>query len=196
MIEPRRTLRPEYFDAIYATDADPWKFSTSAYEKEKYALTLKALPKRHYDRAFEVGCSIGVLTRELGSRCKALLAVDAAAAPITEAMQRCADQPHIDFRQLYVPRDWPNETFDLIVLSEVVYYLDDADVTKLATMASGALAPGGDIVLVHWTGMTNYPLSGDEAAELFIKAVDPAVQIVSGKRYDRFRIDALSRQFR
>ena len=61
MSEPRPTLQPEYFDALYASDPDPWNFAASPYERAKYALTLNAMPKPRYRSALEVGCSIGVL---------------------------------------------------------------------------------------------------------------------------------------
>ena len=81
MSEPRPTLKPEYFDALYAADPDPWNFAASPYEQAKYALTLNAMPKPRYRSALEVGCSIGVLTRLLASRCDAVLAIDAARTP-------------------------------------------------------------------------------------------------------------------
>jgi hypothetical protein len=45
MSEPRQTLRPEYFDALYSADPDPWKFAASPYERAKYRLTLREGPK-------------------------------------------------------------------------------------------------------------------------------------------------------
>ena len=77
----RKTLDTAFFDAAYAWDPDPWRLS-SDYEREKYATTLEALPKQRYESALEVGCSIGILTRELASRCSLLLALDAAQAAL------------------------------------------------------------------------------------------------------------------
>ena len=62
-----------------------------------------------------------------------------------------------------MPAQWPEGSFDLILLSEVVYFLDGDDVEHLAARVRGCLRPGGDVVLVHWTGETDYPLSGDAA---------------------------------
>lgn len=76
-----QTLEPSYFNALYELDPDPWKFASSAYERAKYALTMSALPKQRYRSAFEVGCSIGILTRALSLRCEEVLAVGAARAP-------------------------------------------------------------------------------------------------------------------
>ncbi len=138
-----RTLQPDYFDAVYTSDPDPWKFSSSPYEKNKYAATLDALPKSRYASALEIGCSIGVLTRELATRCDALLAVDASPAPLAEARRRCADRPNVRFEQIFAPEQWPVGGFDLILMSEVVYDMDEQDVGRLASKAAGTLAPNG-----------------------------------------------------
>jgi cyclopropane fatty-acyl-phospholipid synthase-like methyltransferase len=191
MTPPGETLQPAYFDAIYASDLDPWKFASSAYERNKYAATLAALPRPRYNSAFEVGCSIGVFTRDLASRCDTLLAVDAAAAPLREAARRCAGLSMVRFEHMFAPDEWPDAIFDLIVLSEVVYYLDAKDVSRLAERVSKTIARNGDIILVHWTGKTDYPLTGDEAVELFIAAMGASVLVQRQDRSKAFRLDVL-----
>jgi trans-aconitate methyltransferase len=191
MSELRQTLRPEYFDAIYTADLDPWKFAASPYERSKYALTLNAMPKPRYRSSLEVGCSIGVLTRLLASRCNAVVAIDAAEAPLVEASRRCADLPGVRFQQMFVPDEWPDGEFELILLSEVVYYLSREDVGRLAVRVTNSLAKGGSVILVHWTGPTNYPLSGDEAATLFIERLGQGFAADRADRYEKFRLDVL-----
>jgi trans-aconitate methyltransferase len=187
------TLNPAYFDSLYAQHSDPWRFATSDYERGKYALTLDALPKARYEAAGEIGCSIGVLTRSLALRCERLLAVDASSAPLTAARQRCVDRPNVTFKKMFVPAQWPTGLFDLFVLSEVVYYLNKDDVALLASKVLQSLKARGDIVMVHWTGLTDYPLTGDEAAELFIACTGAATRIVRRERYEAFRLDVVSR---
>jgi cyclopropane fatty-acyl-phospholipid synthase-like methyltransferase len=193
MSEPRPTLKPEHFDALYAADPDPWNFAASPYERAKYTLTLNAMPKPRYRSALEVGCSIGVLTRLLASRCDSILAVDAAQTPLPEAMRRCADLSSVRFEQMFVPQQWPNDAFDLIVLSEVIYYLSREDVGRLAGRVRDSLAPSGAVILVHWIGSTDYPLSGDDAVALFIEEIGSACVIERADRYAEFRLDVLSR---
>jgi cyclopropane fatty-acyl-phospholipid synthase-like methyltransferase len=192
MSEPRTTLRPEYFDALYTADLDPWKFATSPYERGKYTLTLNAMPKPHYRSALEVGCSIGVLTRSLASRCDAVVAIDAAQAALVEARRRCADLPGVRFEHMFAPEQWPGGAFEVILLSEVVYYLSRDDVGRLAARVANSLAKLGSVILVHWTGLTNYPLSGDEAAALFIERIGPTFVVDRADRYVEFRLDVLS----
>jgi cyclopropane fatty-acyl-phospholipid synthase-like methyltransferase len=193
MSEPRPTLRPEYFDTLYAANLDPWKFATSAYERGKYALTLNAMQKPRYRSALEVGCSIGVLTRSLASRCDAVVAIDAVQTPLVEARRRCADLPGVRFEHMFVPEQWPDGAFELILLSEVIYYLSRNDVARLASRVTCSLSRGGSVILVHWTGPTNYPLSGDEAAGLFIEGIRPTCVVERADRYAEFRLDVLSR---
>ena len=61
------SLPAAYFDALYAKENDPWCFATSPYEKAKDVATLQALPVARFTNAFEIGCSIGVLTSPAGA---------------------------------------------------------------------------------------------------------------------------------
>ncbi len=188
----RRTgsIDPGYFDALYGADPDPWRFASSDYERAKYSATMAALPPRRFAAGLEVGCSIGVLTSQIAQRCDALLALDVAEAALAQARARCASlQPAVRFEQRSVPGDWPTGRFDLIMLSEVLYYLDANDLRETARLAAAALQPGGCMVLVHYLGETDYPATGDEAANGFIAAcgLTPALQV----REPEYRIDRL-----
>ena len=118
----------------------------------------------------------GILTAELGRRCDDLLAVEPVAAALDEARARNADQPHIRFAPMFVPAQWPEESFDLVVLSEVIDYLGAEDVVALARRVCAALEPGGDVVLVHWVGKKRGPPAGDEASDRFIAAAGGALR--------------------
>jgi SAM-dependent methyltransferase len=189
----KASLDQNYFDAVYEADADPWRFALSAYERYKYATTLAALKGRRYTRALEVGCSIGIMTRKLADFCDALVAIDISDRPLAEARRRSADAPWVRFERMAAPREWPEGCFDLILLSEVVYYLDREDVAALAKRVRESLASGGDLVLVHWTGDTDYPLAGDEAATLLMKEASSFLRDARQQRFDRFRLDFAAR---
>jgi SAM-dependent methyltransferase len=163
------TIPPDYFDALYRADPDPWRFRTSAYERGKYDATLAALDAHRYRRGLEVGCAIGVLTRDLGRLCEHLLAIDVSDVALATARQHCADLLNIAFEKRMVPADFPDGPFDLIVLSEVLYYLTAADLQTAASRTVQALAPGGTILLCHWLGETDYPLTGAQATDLFVQ---------------------------
>ena len=161
---PHRTasgsIAPAYFQALYRDDADPWDYAGSAYEAGKYDATLDALPLARYRRAVELGCSIGVLTRRLAARADALLALDVSPDALAEAARRCADLGHVAFERRALPDEAPDGPFDLAVLSEVGYYLSAPDLDRLADRLADTVEPGGHLVLVHWTGATDYPPHG------------------------------------
>jgi len=187
------SIGPEYFEALYREKGDPWEFETSPYEAAKYARTLDALPAEHFGKILEVGCANGVLTAKLGARCDDLLAVDVSDTALTAAGERCADQPHIRFEKRQLPGEAPDERFDVILLSEVVYYLGRDDVERLADYLKRALRSGSYLLLVHWTGETDYPLAGDEAVALLRNALGRAVSAVHAERHDHYRLDLWQR---
>jgi trans-aconitate methyltransferase len=164
--EPAGTLGAGYFDGLYEDSADPYGFITRWYERRKYALTVAMLPWARYTNAFEPGCSIGVLTSQLAPRCDALLSCDGAAAAVATARTRTAAFPQVTVEQRRLPGDWPAEAgpFDLIVFSEVLYYLSDQDLDRTIGLAVDTLAPGGTVAAVHWRRpVAFHPQTGDEA---------------------------------
>lgn len=190
------SLPATYFDAVYAAHADPWQFETSAYERSKYAATLAALPRPRFESAFEIGCSIGVLTAELAGRCDRLLAVDVSEAALATARRRLAGAAHVRLQRLSVPQEFPTEGFDLVVLSEVGYYWSTEDLHRAAERITASLWPGGALVLVHWTPpVHDYPLTGDavHAHFLSLAGAQGPLQHLSGQRHASYRLDVLVR---
>ena len=181
---------PHYFEQLYAGNPDPWQFASSAYERDKYAATLAALPPRRFKRGLEVGCSIGVLTRQLATRCDTLLGLDVVQAAVEQARTRCADQPGVTFERMMVPDAWPPGRFDLIVFSEVLYYLGPSGLARAAARTLASLAPDGVVVLVNWLGETGAGCSGEDAATAFIAAAGLPPQ--SAMRTEQYRVDVLS----
>jgi len=183
---------PAHFERLYEASPDPWRFRESGYEQAKYRNTIAALGDRRFRSGFEVGCSIGVLTRLLAPFCARLLAVDMVARPLAAARDTCADQPWVRFAQMAVPLEWPDETFDLIVLSEVLYFLSPADIAAVADHVVGSLDDGGMVVLVNWRGTSDDPCTGDEAATLFISHTHDRLTVCRGSREAGYRLDVLT----
>ena len=189
------SLDAGYFDSLYAKDADPWRMRTSDYERDKYRETLNALEGRRFGSAVEIGCAIGELSAVLAPACDRYLGVDIVEPPLVQARERNAGEPHVRFERMTLPKQRPQGTFDLIVLSEVLYYFSLDDLAEVAAWVCGALAPDGVALLVHWLGETpDYPLTGDEAVEAFLKAAAPALTTDRRWRRESYRIDRLARQ--
>ena len=190
----KKSLEPDYFDDVYRADSDPWNFQRSEYEQEKYAATLESLPKNHYESAWEIGCSIGVLTEKLAARCAKLLAVDVADAALEQAARRVRDMPHVAVKKMKFPDDLPNEKFDLILISEVAYYLSASDWLAAQRKIVERLSENGSVVLVHWTPeVHDYPQTGDDVHQSFIDNTTNVLRRISEKRADKYRLDAFEK---
>ena len=167
----------EYFQNMYDENTDPWNFATSSYEQRKYALTINSLPRERYRNAFEPGCSIGVLSELLASRCERLLATDIVSSALEQAKQRLRKCENVVVESRAIPGSWPDEVFDLVVLSEVAYYFDAGSLRDILALIVRSTLPGAHVIGVHWRGETDYPLTGDRAHEL-INANDQLRRIV------------------
>ena len=151
------------FEALYAAEEDPWGFASSPYEQAKYAETLAALGERRFRRGLELGCAIGVLTERLAPRCDQLVALDGAPTAVARARERLAGTPHVDVRLGLVPEALPAGPWDLVVASEVLYYLDLPLLEQSVARVVAGLVPGGLLLAAHWTGTAaSHPLHADE----------------------------------
>jgi SAM-dependent methyltransferase len=149
-VRQRPSVPESYFAEMYERSNDPWHLAERWYESRKYALTLAALPARRYKRAFEPGCSAGVLSALLAERCDALVSWDRRPEAVATAAARLRGFEAADASVGLVPEQWPDGTFDLIVLSELLYYLDADGRARLLKRVLGSLMTHGHLVAVHW----------------------------------------------
>ena len=148
MIEPADLA---YLHAMYARDDDPWHLREGWYERRKLQLLLACLPRQRYAAVFEPGCSVGEVTARLAERCDLVLAADFHADAVAAARKRTADLPNVEVRQLLLPRQWPSGSrFDLIVLSEIGYFLSPPAWAELCGRVAGSLAGDATVLACHW----------------------------------------------
>lgn len=145
-----------HFQQLYQQDADPWKVRQRWYEQRKRAILLASLPRQRYRNAFEPACGNGELTAALAHRAERVLASDLSAEAVGLTRRRLlreapSDVERVVVRQQRMPQEWPAETgFDLIVISEMAYYLDEPDLLQLRQCCVEGLADGGTLVMCHW----------------------------------------------
>jgi hypothetical protein len=150
------------FDELFQDNDDPWCFRTRWYEARKRALTLACLPKPRFVHGYEPGCANGELSAELATRCDRLLVSDGCQRAVELARTRLAAHPHAEAAHAQLPGDWPSGVFDLIVVSELGYFLGEEGVDALAEHALASLQPGGTVVACHWRRpIEGCALSGD-----------------------------------
>ena len=140
---------PDYFHALYADD-DPFGYRHRWYEARKRALLLASLPAETYDAGWEIGCSHGELTAALAQRCHSVLATDLDPRAVDLARARTATCAGVRVDAMRHPQQWPPGVFDLIVLSEVGYYLAPDALAALLTRVPTSLRDAGVFVACHW----------------------------------------------
>jgi SAM-dependent methyltransferase len=156
-----------HFDALFSRTYDPWNFSTSWYEQRKIILTLAALPRNTYRNAFELGCANGVLTAELAHRAVALLSCDICPHAVEITQRRTAHLPNVTVEVIAVPQQWPDQRFDLIVLSEFMCYPGQCEVRELASRVRNSLLVNASIIACHWRyAMEAWAMPADEVHRL------------------------------
>lgn len=152
-----RRLRQRYaapesaaqIEELFATQADPWGY-TNDYEQTKYSQTLELLPEGPIEDVLELACAEGHFTVQLAPYAKRLVAADISATALRRAEDRCAEHDNVTFEQIDISKDEIPGRYDVIVCSEVLYYL--ARRSRLEAFAGElrrALKPGGRLVMAH-----------------------------------------------
>ena len=137
------------FESMYQATDDPWDFATSPYEQSRYERIIAHIPADRYQRVFEPGCSVGVLTELLAQRCGSVHATDIAPTALARARARCRDCPNVHIDSAGIE---PGSPVDLIVFSEVGYYLEPDHLAEMLQRLVSAIDPGGRLIACHWTG--------------------------------------------
>ncbi|MCJ2188376.1 trifunctional glycosyltransferase/class I SAM-dependent methyltransferase/polysaccharide deacetylase [Novosphingobium beihaiensis] len=138
------------WDAIF-TSENPWGYDRD-YEQGKYERTLSLLAGKTIGRALELACAEGHFTEQLAKRVEHLTASDVSAKALERCEERCRarDLTNVDFLELDFFQKPIGEGWDLIVSSEVLYYMASRDdLARYARRVSEALADGGYFLHAH-----------------------------------------------
>jgi SAM-dependent methyltransferase len=157
------------FEAAYTNSADPWASADPKYyyQRWKYAGILDLIPPdRMYRRALDLGSGLGTLAQGLADIADNVLGLDIAQAAVDRATARAAGRPGLRFAQGDVGAldKTLDGSFDLVVIVDTLYYLDqqdDASLKRTAARMSRLLAPDGICVLAN-----HYFFSGDADSRL------------------------------
>ncbi len=198
---PRGRTPAATFERLYQADADPWGYATDPYEQAKYRRTLDALGGGRFARALDVGCSIGVFTALLAPRCDAVTALDPSPTAVARAADRLGGQSNVQFVVGAVPERLPDGPFDLVVCSEVLYYLSPDSLIETLLGIEQRLVAGGSLVAVHFRAgrlrrlmparrrrpAPPAPLTGDEVHALL--RTHTRLATVHQERHARYLLD-------
>jgi len=168
--------RDDALEHLHADSPDPWGVETRWFERRKRELVLAMLPRQDFERSLELGCSTGALAEALAARSRRLVAVDQSPSAASAAERRFRDDDRVEVARLDVPREWPSGHFDLVVVSEVGYFMSPVGLERLVARVADALTPDGVVVLCHWRHpIEGWPLDSDAVREGFRRGQLPHV---------------------
>jgi SAM-dependent methyltransferase len=166
LIRLRRELGdPEAFDKLYRAMPDPWSTTSSRfrYQLLKYQKILALLPERRFQRALDIGCGLGVLTRMLAAHADQVLGIDLSPTAVACAQQLSNGFSSVRFQQAELPdlETLAEPAFDLITMVDTLYYLPgltEAVLESVANRLLERLAPGGLLLLAnhYYFGIDRY----------------------------------------
>jgi SAM-dependent methyltransferase len=149
-VESAHRITAADFEARYRREGDPWGYESSRYEHEKYAATLKACGDGPFACALELGGSIGVFSRLLAPRCRSLVTIDGSQTAVAVARRRLAGRAGLTAVAGRIPPEIPRRDYDLVVASEILYYLSPSELDDTLEVIRQRLVTGGRLVAVHW----------------------------------------------
>jgi len=191
------------FEARYRVDPDPWSYATSGYERDKYGATLAACGPGPFASAIELGGSIGVFSELLAPRCRSLVTIDSAPTAVAAARRRLAGlsatstssprSPAVTAVLGSIPEAIPRRGYDLVVASEILYYLDAARLGETLAVLRECTDPGARWVAVHWRPAgPERPFDAAQVHELL--CAQPWLAPVGSASTDDYLLDILERR--
>jgi len=180
------------FEARYRVDPDPWGYETSDYERDKYSATLAACGDGPFADALELGASTGVFTELLAPRCERLTTIDGAPTAVAAARRRLAGEGHVDVILGEIPDAIPVRRFDLVIASEILYYLTEPELARTVARLERLMVNGCPLVAVHWRPPgPERPLDAERVHAIVRN--QPWLALVSSRDTEDYRLDVLER---
>ena len=146
-----------WFQEFYERNEDPWGFETRWYERRKRSVLMASLPKAEIGDVLEIGCSTGLITRELAARAVRVVALDPVAVG-RGCGPSAGRRRSRDVRTRSGAARLAGGRYDTVVLSEVGYYLSTADLARTIHLIEDCLTDDGCLVACHWRHpVSEYP---------------------------------------
>ena len=182
------------FERKFQENKDPWNYRHSTFERHKRSVLLEACGLSKRGRGLELGCANGEATPELARRCLRFVAVDGSATALAEAKRRLMRDLKVKFVRADLPEQMPRGPFDLIIVSELAYYLVPHALTKLKTYLLRALDRHGRIVVLnHLKHFDDAAQHGAVAHRRLCGLLQRELRRVAHASYPRFAIASFER---
>jgi len=157
-----------YFEDLYRHNSDPWGYDFHWYEARKRQICLALLTRPRYPKVLEVGCSNGHLSFHLAQRAEELLCIDVSARAVQLASARLQEFEHVVVENRKIPEDYSIQKFDLILISEMAYYLSADELHQFIEKLKHSLNDDGEILCCHWRHkIQDFELNAEQVHQAF-----------------------------
>jgi len=168
--------------AMRTTDGQP--FTDQQWQAELRHI-LRLAQVRKSDAVLDLCCGNGLVTEEVASRCRRVVAVDYVPSLVAELKRRRI--PNVvarsgDIRRLKLPRG----TFDLVLVCAGIQYLTERETLHLLADVHRWLRPGGRVCLLHIADVRRlwHYAATPAKRDLYFERIQTGRQLV-GTWYDR-----------
>jgi len=157
-----------YFEDLYRHNSDPWGYDAHWYEARKRQICLALLTKPHYPKVLEVGCSNGHLSFHLAQRAEQLVCIDVSESAVRLASERLKELEHVVVENRKIPEDYSIQKYDLILISEMAYYLSKDELHEFIEKLKHSLNDEGEILCCHWRHeIQDFELNAEQVHQAF-----------------------------
>jgi len=157
-----------YFEDLYRHNSDPWGYDAHWYEARKRQICLALLTKPRYPKVLEVGCSNGHLSFHLAQRAEQLVCIDVSESAVRLASERLKELEHVVVENRKIPEDYSIQKFDLILISEMAYYLSKDELHEFIEKLKHSLNDDGEILCCHWRHeIQDFELNAEQVHQAF-----------------------------
>ncbi len=157
-----------YFEDLYRHNSDPWGYDAHWYEARKRQICLALLTKPRYPKVLEVGCSNGHLSFHLAQRAEQLVCIDVSENAVRLASERLKELEHVVVENRKIPEDYSIQKFDLILISEMAYYLSKDELHQFIEKLKHSLNDDGEILCCHWRHeIQDFELNAEQVHQAF-----------------------------
>ena len=114
---------PSSFDRIFEESEDPWKSTSSASEKKRFAATmavLRASGRERFPRTVELGCAEGIFTERLAEFSDHVTALDYSPVALARARQRLRKRDNVELKQFDMRTEFLTAQYDLVVAMGII----------------------------------------------------------------------------
>jgi 2-polyprenyl-3-methyl-5-hydroxy-6-metoxy-1,4-benzoquinol methylase len=168
-----RSHTPARFDRFYQLDPDPFGAKGSKYELSKQDRLLQLISRRAEYHALDVGCGNGFLSKRIAAHCTHLHGIDFSKKAVELAQKNCQELSNTTFAVEDIRSFSSLELYDLIVCSEVLYYLQGAELDDVVRKLHQLAAADGWLALVGRAEAQIVPAALEKWFDLVDRVEDP-----------------------